>query len=58
VYFNFEKVKTGIVIARVKSVREKDLGMLSSSAIRIIKKKVKFKKRMAVPKIPRFNKYI
>jgi hypothetical protein len=45
VYFNPERAKTGIVITRVKSVKKKDSEMLSSSAIRMIKKKVKFKKK-------------
>jgi hypothetical protein len=58
VYLNSEKAKTGIITARVKSAREKDLKMLPSSAIRMIKKKVKFKKKMTAPKISRFNKYI
>jgi hypothetical protein len=57
-YLNFERAKAGIIAARVKSVREKDSGILPSSAIRIIKKKVKFKKEMTIPKISRFNKYI
>jgi hypothetical protein len=42
----------------VESAKEKDLEMLPSSAIKMIKKKIKFKKEMAVPKISRFNKYI
>jgi hypothetical protein len=44
--------------ARVESVREKDFKILPSSAIRIKKKKVKFKKGIIVSKISRFNKYI
>jgi hypothetical protein len=40
-YFNPEKAKAGIIIARVKSVKKKDLEMLLSSAIRMIKKKKK-----------------
>jgi hypothetical protein len=58
IYFNPERVKTGITITRVKSARKKDLEILLSSAIRIIKKKIKFKKKMAIPKISYFNKYI
>jgi hypothetical protein len=58
VYLNFDKAKAGIITARVKSAREKDSEMLPSSAIKIIIKKVKFKKGMVTSKIPRFNKYI
>jgi hypothetical protein len=58
IYLNSDKAKAGIIITRVKSVREKDFEILLSSAIRMIKKKVKFKKEMAAPKISRFNKYI
>jgi hypothetical protein len=58
IYLNPERVKIDIIIARVKSVRKKDLKILPSSAIRIMKKKVKFKKEMAAPKTSRFNKYI
>jgi hypothetical protein len=58
IYFNPEKAKAGIIATRVKSAKEKDLKMLPLSAIRMIKKKVKFEKGMAAPKIPRFNKYI
>jgi hypothetical protein len=58
VYLNPERAEAGIITARVKSVREKDSRMLPSSAMRMIKKKVKFKKRMAAPKIFRFSKYI
>jgi hypothetical protein len=57
-YFNSEKAKVGIAITRVKSARKKDSGILPSSAIKIIKKKIKFKKRMAAPKTSRFSKYI
>jgi hypothetical protein len=57
-YFNLERIKTGITTARVKSVKEKDSKMLPSSAIRMIEKKMKFKKEMAISKIPRFSKYI
>jgi hypothetical protein len=57
-YLNPERAEANIAITRVKSVRKKDSKILPSSAIRIIKKKVKFKKGMATPKIPRFNKYI
>jgi hypothetical protein len=58
IYFNSERAKIGIIIARVKSVRKKDFKILPSSAMRMIKKKIKFKKEMTVPKISRFNKYI
>jgi hypothetical protein len=58
IYLNPERVKAGIIITRVESAREKDSKILSSSAIKMIKKKVKFKKGMAAPKISRFNKYI
>jgi hypothetical protein len=58
VYLNPERIKAGITITRVKSAREKDFKMLPSSAIRIMKKKKKFKKRIATSKISRFNKYI
>jgi hypothetical protein len=58
VYFNLEKAKASIIIVRVKSAKKKDLEMLPSSAIRMIKKKVKFKKGMIIPKTPRFSKYI
>jgi hypothetical protein len=57
-YLNPEKAKTGIIIICVKSAREKDSRMLSSSAIKMIKKKIKFKKEMAALKISRFNEYI
>jgi hypothetical protein len=39
IYLNPERAKTDIIIARVKSARKKDLKMLPSSAIRMIKKK-------------------
>jgi hypothetical protein len=58
VYLNSERAETGIIIARVESARKKDFEILPSSAIRMIKKKIKFKKEMAAPKISRFNKYI
>jgi hypothetical protein len=58
IYFNLERVKTGIIIIRVKLARKKDLKILSSNAIKIIKKKVKFKKEIIISKISRFNKYI
>jgi hypothetical protein len=58
IYLNPEKAETGITITRVKSIREKDLKILPSNAIRIIKNKIKFKKGMTAPKISRFNKYI
>jgi hypothetical protein len=58
IYLNPERAEAGIIIARVESAREKDFKMLLSSAIRMMKKKIKFKKRMAASKIPRFNKYI
>jgi hypothetical protein len=58
IYFNPEKTKVGIITARVKSVRKKNLRILPSSAIRIIKNKIKFKKEIAAPKTSRFNKYI
>jgi hypothetical protein len=58
IYFNLEKAEADIVIARVKSARKKDLGMLPSSAIRIIKKKIEFKKRITALKIFRFSEYI
>ena len=58
IYLNLNKVKAGITTARVKSIKEKDFKMLPSSAIRMIKKKFKFKKEIAIPKISRFNKYI
>jgi hypothetical protein len=59
VYLNSDKVKIGIITARVKSVKKKNFKMLPSSAIRIKNKiKKKFKKEMAAPKISRFNKYI
>jgi hypothetical protein len=45
VYLNPEKAEIDIAIARVKSVRKKDLEILPSSAIKIIKKKIKFKKK-------------
>jgi hypothetical protein len=57
-YLNPERVKTDIIIARVKSAKKKNSEMLSSSAIRMIKKKIKFEKRIIAPKISRFNKYI
>jgi hypothetical protein len=58
IYLNSEKAKTGIITARVKSIKKKDSGILPSSAIRIIKKKMKFKKGIAISKTSRFNKYI
>jgi hypothetical protein len=58
IYLNFERVKAGITAVRVESARKKNLKILPSSAIRIIKKKIKFKKGMTASKIPRFNKYI
>jgi hypothetical protein len=58
IYLNFERVKAGITVARVKSARKKDFKILPSSAIRMMKKKIKFKKGMIAPKISRFNKYI
>jgi hypothetical protein len=58
IYLNPERAETDIIAARVKSVRKKDFRILPSSAIRIIKKKVKFKKEIATPKISRFSKYI
>jgi hypothetical protein len=58
IYFNPERIKASIITARVKSAKKKDLEILPSSAIRIIKKKIKFEKKMAIPKISRFNKYI
>jgi hypothetical protein len=58
IYFNPERIKVSIITARVKSARKKDLKMLPSSAIKMIKKKVKFEKEIAIPKISRFNKYI
>jgi hypothetical protein len=42
----------------VKSAREKNSEILPSNAIKIIKKKIEFKKRIIIPKISRFNKYI
>jgi hypothetical protein len=58
VYLNPERIKAGITVTRVKSVRKKDLRILPSNAIRIIKNKIKFKKGMAIPKTSRFGKYI
>jgi hypothetical protein len=58
IYLNPEKAEAGIITARVKSVREKDFKILPSSAIRMMKKKIKFKKEMTAPKTSRFNKYI
>jgi hypothetical protein len=58
IYLNLEKAEADITVTRVKSVRKKDLKILLSSAIRIMKKKIKFEKKMAVSKISRFNKYI
>jgi hypothetical protein len=58
IYLNLEKAEAGIIIARVKSAKKKDLKMLPSSAIKMIKKKIKFEKKMAAPKISRFSKYI
>jgi hypothetical protein len=58
IYLNPERAETGIIIARVKSVKEKDSEILSLSAIKMIKKKVKFKKGIATLKISRFNKYV
>jgi hypothetical protein len=58
IYLNLEKVKTGIIVARVESAKKKDSKMLPSSAIRMIKKKIKFKKRITVSKISRFSEYI
>jgi hypothetical protein len=58
IYLNPKKAKTGIITARVKSARKKDSRMLPSSAMRMMKKKMKFKKGMAAPKTPRFSEYI
>jgi hypothetical protein len=58
IYLNPERAEAGIIAIRVKSARKKDSKILPSSAIKIIKNKKKFKKKMAAPKIPRFNKYI
>jgi hypothetical protein len=58
IYLNPERAQAGIAATRGKSARKKDFKILPSSAMRIIKKKIKFKKEMAVPKISRFNKYI
>jgi hypothetical protein len=58
IYLNFKRAEAGIVITRIKSVRKKDFEMLPLSAIRMIKNKIKFKKRMVISKISRFNKYI
>jgi hypothetical protein len=52
VYLNLEKSETGITVTRVKSARKKNFKILSSSAIRIMKKNLKFKKRMIAPKTP------
>jgi hypothetical protein len=58
IYLNPERAEAGITITRVESIRKKDSKILPSSAIRIIKKKIKFKKRMTASKTSRFNKYI
>jgi hypothetical protein len=58
IYLNPEKAKTDITATRVESAKKKNSEMLPSSAMRIIIKKVKFKKEMAAPKISRFDKYI
>jgi hypothetical protein len=58
VYLNLGRVEADITVTHVKSIKEKDSGMLPSSAIRMIKKKVEFEKRIAAPKTPRFDKYI
>jgi hypothetical protein len=58
IYLNPERAKTNITITRVKSARKKDSEILPSSAIKMIKKKIKFKKEITAPKISRFNKYI
>jgi hypothetical protein len=58
VYLNPERAKVGIAAARVESAREKDSRMLPSSAMRMMKKKVKFEKGMAASKISRFGEYI
>jgi hypothetical protein len=58
IYLNPDRAKAGITIARVESAKKKDFKILLSSAIRMIKKKMEFKKEMAAPKTSRFNKYI
>jgi hypothetical protein len=58
VYLNPERAEVGIVVARVKSAREKDSGMLPSSAMRMMKKKVEFEKKIVASKISRFGEYI
>jgi hypothetical protein len=58
IYLNPERAEAGITAARVKSARKKDSEILLLSAMRIMKKKIKFEKRMTVPKTSRFNKYI
>jgi hypothetical protein len=58
IYLNSERTEIGITITRVESARKKDSEILPLSAIKMIKKKVKFKKGMAAPKISRFSKYI
>jgi hypothetical protein len=58
IYLNPERAEAGITVARVESARKKDSEMLPSSAIRMMKKKMKFEKGMTAPKTPRFNKYI
>jgi hypothetical protein len=58
IYLNSERTEIGITITRVESARKKDSEILPLSAIKMIKKKVKFKKGMAAPKISRFGKYI
>ena len=58
IYLNPERAKAGIAITRVKLTKKKDFKILPLSAIRIIKKKIKFKKRITTSKIPRFSEYI
>jgi hypothetical protein len=58
VYLNSGKSKVGITVTRIKSIKEKNVDMLPSSTIKIIKKKIEFKKEMTAPKIPRLSKYI
>jgi hypothetical protein len=53
-----KKLRQALLLPAENQLKKKDSGILPSSAIRIIKKKIKFKKRMTAPKIPRFNKYI
>jgi hypothetical protein len=52
IYLNLKKTKTDITAARVKSVKEKDSKMLPSSAIKIIKNKIFFKKKWLLRKYP------